>query len=158
MLPHVVELCTVVSALCTMLWLCIAPADFSSVWCVSEFLLPCLIASALSLLSSLSSALVLPETLPRLVADRRAHSRSRTWARRSTASGPGGGEEKKMGGPAGDVESNGGPQIGGDLHGAAPEQAQSISGALFCCGAGFQPCIGLGLLLSKNTSQASLCK
>ncbi len=123
------------SALCTMCWLCVATTDLSVHGCVSEFLLPCLLASALSLLSSLSSALVLPETLPRLVADRRAHARSRTWARRSTASNPGE-EEKKMGGPAGDVESNGGPQLGGDMHGAAAVQAQSAAGALFCCGAG----------------------
>jgi len=75
----------------------------------SEFLLPCLIASALSLVSSLSAALVLPETLPRLVAARRARERARAWKRRSAAGGAGA-EEKQIGAA---LNGNGGGEFGG---------------------------------------------
>ena len=70
-----------------------------------EFLLPCLVTSVLSLLSSLSSALVLPETLPKLVRARRAREKARVWARRSSAGGAGA-EEQKIGAPQ--ISVNGG--------------------------------------------------
>ncbi|KAK9832715.1 hypothetical protein WJX81_003365 [Elliptochloris bilobata] len=68
-----------------------------------EFLLPCLVASSLSLLASASSALVLPETLPRLVAVRQARARARSWSRRLAAGGAGA-EEQKLGAPGGNGE------------------------------------------------------
>ena len=85
-----------------------------------EFLLPCLVTSVLSLLSSLSSALVLPETLPRLVRARRAREQARSWGRRSSAGGAGA-EEQKIGAPPAGV--NGGSPSGGGpaaLQGARP--------------------------------------
>ena len=83
-----------------------------------EFLLPCLVTSVLSLLSSLSSALVLPETLPKLVRARRAREKARVWARRSSAGGAGA-EEQKIGAPEASV-NGGSPSRGEALQSALP--------------------------------------